>query len=118
MLRPSLFAPLAALALAFAVGPLAACSDDHDHAEGGHGDGGHTSDYPACQAIIDACHPKDDGTNLDVNGCHETAHDATSNAPCEAEQARCVALCEAAAVPGSDAGTDGAASPADATADQ
>ena len=68
------------------------CSDDHDH----------TSTFPACQAIIDACHTKDDGPGP-AHDCHEVAHGAKDEATCTAQKDACVRTCNSA---GSDAGTD------------
>lgn len=79
------------LTLVFAV----ACGDD-DVADDDDDTDEHTSEYPACAAIIEACHPVDTGDG-DIAECHSTAHGASSNAVCEPEQERCVALCEAAA---------------------
>ncbi len=80
---------------------LAACGDDDD-------DDDHTSDIPSCQAIIDACHLVDDGSRMDIATCHDQAHDVMDRAYCDANQTRCVELCNAAAGDGGggDAGHD------------
>lgn len=69
-----------------------------------------------CQDIVLACHPKDDGTNKEINDCHETAHDKGTESACQAVRADCVAKCTAAPAleggipekfgPCGDAGTD------------
>jgi hypothetical protein len=73
---------------------LSGCGDDHSHDEGD----GHHDDYTeACQAIIDACHDIDDGTDPDIAECHaEWAHE-NDDAMCVSEGERCIGLCEAAA---------------------
>ncbi|MDB4996901.1 MAG: hypothetical protein JWM74_4333 [Myxococcaceae bacterium] len=64
---------------------------------------------PDCDAIVDACHPKDPGSGP-VHECHETAetaaaaHDAKT---CTDKKNACVALCNAATTPTKgDAGAD------------
>lgn len=49
----------------------------------------------ACQLIIDACHPKDDGSEGQINDCHALAHEGDAQA-CTPMQDECVALCDAA----------------------
>jgi hypothetical protein len=49
----------------------------------------------ACEAIMDACHEKDDGTNAEVSACHEVAHEEDA-AQCAAQQDACIATCDAA----------------------
>lgn len=62
----------------------------------------------ACEAIVERCHPLDQGTG-DIHECHEFAEDtATTNAQCLARQAACNAACTAPADAGSDAGSDAA----------
>lgn len=53
---------------------------------------------PDCQAIINACHPKEEGNPGPINDCHEIGH-GTEYARCTSEKARCVALCNAAPCP-------------------
>jgi hypothetical protein len=80
---------------------ITACSHDHDEGET------HTSTYPSCAAVLDACHPLDEGTGL-VHDCHNLAHDGTEET-CAPRKAECLAAC----VPKVDAGGD--AGPRDAT---
>ncbi len=54
--------------------------------------GAHSSPYPTCQLILDKCHELDVGEG-DIHDCHETAHDATSDAPCQAAKAKCDTVC-------------------------
>lgn len=87
------------LALAIASAPILfnAC-DSHSHDESGsHTQGAHTSPYPACQAIIDACHEHDVGDPGTIHDCHEKGHSATSDADCEPSKDSCIAVCSAAA---------------------
>jgi hypothetical protein len=61
-----------------------------------------------CQAILDACHPKDPGSGP-VHDCHEaaeTAGDVRDAKTCADKKSGCVALCTAAATPTKDAGAD------------
>lgn len=100
---------VAAIVAAFAA--AFACSDNHD--DGDHhddaGTGGHTSPYPSCQRIIDACHEYDVGAGP-VHDCHDLAHDAKGDGDCTSREASCLATCAAAgkdsgaAEGGSDAG--------------
>lgn len=84
-----------AIAVVFAL-VLGACGSDDEEEEHGH-------QLPAtCQAIVDACHHVDTGDPGDIHTCHESAHGG-DEAYCNANQASCVALCEAAAM---DAGHD------------
>lgn len=72
--------------LGLALGLALACSTD---------EGGPAANPEACQAIIDACHPKDDGSDPEINGCHAAAHDDETET-CNARLEECVALCDAA----------------------
>lgn len=56
----------------------------------------------ACDQIIDACHPKDDGSDEFINGCHSTAHEGT-DADCSPNLQACLDACNAAP----DVGTGG-----------
>ena len=62
----------------------------------------------ACEAIIDACHTKDDGSVQAINDCHTVGHDGV-DADCQAQHDDCVALCGAAPEVGNhdDGQTDG-----------
>jgi len=82
-----LAAATAALTSVYACGH----DDDHDHATGPH-----TSPYPSCNAITQACHQYDVGPGA-IHDCHEIGHGATSDGPCAAEKDRCLALCAQAA---------------------
>lgn len=89
------------------VASVYACSDDHttdghDHAVPTDEAGGHTSPYPSCNAITQACHQFDVGEG-EIHDCHEVGHDSTSDEPCAAVKAKCLALCV------EEAGTDGGA---------
>ena len=77
---------------------LAACSSKTSTTDAG--------DAPECTAIVEACHPKDPGTGQ-IHECHEAAEKNVA-ADCKAKQAACVALCNAAPAPTTDAGADGA----------
>jgi hypothetical protein len=77
------------------VGALACSSHDDDHDHSADGGGGHTSPYPSCQRIIDACHELDVGAGP-VHDCHDLAHDAKSEADCTPKEASCLATCKAA----------------------
>lgn len=55
-----------------------ACEDDHGHDLG-----------PDCQAIVDACHHLDDGSDGAIGDCHDLGHDG-DEAACTAELADCV----------------------------
>jgi len=87
---------------------LYACSDhtdgdDHSHDIPTDEAGGHTSPYPSCNAIVMACHKYDVGEGP-IHDCHEVGHAATSDEPCVAQKAACLALCVDEAGAGSDAG--------------
>ncbi|MBX3233617.1 MAG: hypothetical protein KIT84_11485 [Labilithrix sp.] len=80
------------------------CSDDDDHDHSSSSSGGHTSEFPSCQAIITACHPLDNGPGP-AHDCHEVGHDNPTEEKCAAKKAECLATCTA---PGtSDAGDGG-----------
>ncbi|MEM7152870.1 MAG: hypothetical protein AAF799_08505 [Myxococcota bacterium] len=49
----------------------------------------------ACQIIIDSCHPKDDGSEGQINDCHAIAHDGDAEV-CTPMLDECVAVCDAA----------------------
>lgn len=52
--------------------------------------------FPDCDAIIAACHDvAPEGATGPAADCHETAHDAASNAECAPVRAICVSICEA-----------------------
>lgn len=68
---------------------LAGCSSDPPA-----GDTGPLT-FADCDAIIEACHAVDDGSPGMIATCHDTAHDATSNADCAPLSATCVAACAA-----------------------
>lgn len=73
-----------------------ACGHDHEDGDHSHDTNGHTSPYASCQAIIDACHPKDTGEGA-AHDCHDRAHAPTaSEAACAAEKTTCTATCSAA----------------------
>lgn len=84
-MRISVSVPLLGVVLGLA---LSCTTDD------GEGDSGAV--YPeACDAIIDACHTKDDGSDDAISSCHSAAHDADVD-ECNARLEECVALCDAA----------------------
>ena len=56
----------------------------------------------ACDSIMEACHPKDDGTDETISGCHEVAHEG-DDAACTTQLQSCVDYCNAAP----DVGTSG-----------
>jgi hypothetical protein len=95
---------LGAAIIAAFVAVVWGCSDDHDH------DGNaHKSEFPSCQAVIDACHPLDTGEGA-IHDCHEIAHDNATEEKCAAKKAECLATCTP-----SDADSGADASSADAT---
>jgi hypothetical protein len=77
---------------------FAACDDDHEH-DDGHDLGGHTSPYPSCNAITQACHMYDTGEGP-LHDCHERAHSAKSDADCAPTKDECLRLCAEAAKDG------------------
>ena len=81
---------------------FAGCSDKHSEGDAGSG---HTSPYPSCNAITQACHAFDVGPGP-IHDCHDFGHakDA-SEAKCAAKKAECLAICVADAGAG-DAGRD------------
>jgi len=87
------------------------CSHDDGHTHGSSGtsgSGGHVSDYPTCQAIIDKCHELDVGEGA-IHDCHDVAHEAKGDDVCVAKKAECDLVCvpdAGAADGGSDAGRD------------
>jgi len=82
-----------------------ACDSHPANEHGATADGGaHSSPYPACDAIIKACHAKDVGAGP-VNDCHSVAHDATGDDVCIPKKDACLKTCAEAVVDGSDAGT-------------
>lgn len=90
------------LLLATTLGALVASCDSHPADE--HGPRDPSSPYPACDAIIKACHEKDVGGGP-VNACHEIAHGATSDDACIPKKDECIKTCNDAVVGGpSDAG--------------
>lgn len=110
----SLFFALAASVVAVATFASTGCEDDHDHDHGNGG--GHTSPYPSCNEITQACHSVDRGPGP-INDCHSKAHDAKGEGDCAPIKAECLALCAAAADGGAgdgDAGDDGGATEGDA----
>lgn len=86
-----------AAAMIAVTGGVYACSHydaDHDHTVPTDKEGGHTSPYPSCNAITQACHEFDVGEGP-VHDCHELGHDSTSDEPCAAKKDACLALCVA-----------------------
>jgi hypothetical protein len=71
------------LFIGFLCGLVLGCSEDDD---------GPTNDE-ACKQVIEACHPKDDGSDPIINGCHETAH---LEGDCLTDLQMCLEACEAA----------------------
>jgi len=83
------------------------CSSDEDGGGSG-GTGGTPAVDPNCQAIIDACMPKDDGENSTVHDCHMLGHDSTTTpAECSAQKQTCVDACNAAPTPDGGVGAMG-----------
>ena len=84
-------------ALVLAVATMAAatlawtgCSDDdHDHS---NNSGGHSSPYPACNAITSSCHEVDVGEG-EIHDCHDKAHAAKSDSDCTGIKDRCLQIC-------------------------
>ena len=84
-----------------------ACTHSHSTDEhGGSVAGGHSSVYPACDAIIKACHMKDVGGGP-VNDCHSLAHEAAGDQDCIPKKDACLKTCQDAVIDdggGADAG--------------
>jgi hypothetical protein len=92
-----IFRFIAAGALSFSLVGIGCGGDDDDH-------GAHDDLVAECDAIVEACHPKDRGpeTTPEEHECHELG-EANNRANCQTH-ASCISLCEAS---GGDAGTDG-----------
>ncbi|MBX3232402.1 MAG: hypothetical protein KIT84_22520 [Labilithrix sp.] len=76
---------------------LVACGDDDkktDDPKGSSGYTDHSSPYPACDAIIKACHPLDTGEGT-IHDCHDQGHLAKSEADCTPVKDMCLAACVA-----------------------
>ena len=82
---------LAAATIATAAGCTS--SDGHDHSSSG----GHSSEYPSCDAIIKACHLYDIGPGP-VHDCHDVGHAAKSDADCAPKKDACLKTCNDAAM--------------------
>lgn len=100
--------------VAAAVAAAWGCSSDDDKpasssssSSSSSGESEHSSPYPSCQAIIDACHPLDVGDGP-IHDCHEVAHDNGTEATCAAKKSECLATCVAG-----DAGSDASTADAD-----
>jgi hypothetical protein len=91
---------------ALAATAFSACSHSHDDDDHSHDDAGaHTSPYPSCNEITQACHKYDTGDNVPIHDCHELAHAAKGDGDCAPKKDECLKICAAA---GADAGsTDG-----------
>ena len=76
--------------------------DEHGHA-GGDAASGHTSPYPACNEITQACHEVDVGEG-EIHDCHDKAHAAKSESDCTPIKDRCLQVCAEAKA---DAGVTG-----------
>lgn len=62
----------------------------------------------ACQKIATECHVFDKGSGV-AHDCHELGHNATTDAPCVAKQAECLAVCvDAGTAVTTDAASDAA----------
>jgi hypothetical protein len=46
-----------------------------------------------CEAIVEACHPLDQGTG-DIHACHEMAESDWTQAECVSNTTRCLNLCK------------------------
>ena len=88
---------------------IAACGDDH-HPDHGTSGGAHTSPYPSCNEITQACYAVDIEEGP-IHDCHGSAHAATSDEPCMQIKPNCLAICKAAAADAGvgvgDGGSDG-----------
>lgn len=92
-IRTSMGATLALLAMsALATG----CSSEDDHGHSHDYPNGHTTAFPACTEITQACHPVDVGEGP-IHDCHDLAHAATSEDSCVQKKAECLGLCRGAA---------------------
>lgn len=72
---------------------------------GGSGGGGAGELTPVCRALHEACMPKDPGLPGDINTCHMIGM-ANDTAKCQdaTDNMNCIEKCNAAPVPGADAG--------------
>jgi hypothetical protein len=94
-MRLSILGALALASVVMASAAAAGCDgDEHDHSHGTSG-GAHTSPYPDCNAITQACHEVDVGEGP-IHDCHERAHAAKSEADCTPMKDDCLAICAAA----------------------
>ena len=93
-----------------ALATLTGCSSDDGDGTGGDGGGGaggsHShDDLPAeCEAIRDACHPKDVGVGR-VSECHTISHDGVAQACADVEE-ECIQVCNDAPAPDGGAHSD------------
>jgi len=71
--------------------------DSHPADEHGASSLDPSSPYPACDAIIKACHEKDVGEGP-VSACHGLAHDATGDDVCIPKKDECLKTCLEASV--------------------
>ncbi|MDF2693427.1 MAG: hypothetical protein K0S65_1810 [Labilithrix sp.] len=72
--------------------------DDDDHSHAGDA-GGHTSPYPSCNAITQACHEVDVGEGP-IHDCHDQAHGAKSDSDCAPIKDQCLQICAEAKADG------------------
>jgi len=79
---------------------IPACSSGEPPSKGR--ENGHSSPFPACDAIIKRCHELDVGEGP-IHDCHDLGHDAESDAECVPKRDECLRIC----VPSADAGSDG-----------
>lgn len=68
----------------------AAHENEHEHESDPEG---HLTPYPSCQAIMDLCHPLDQGRPGRIHDCHELAMDATDDTACAARREECIDVC-------------------------
>lgn len=94
------------LALSMTLG-LVACSSDKTTTSPTPATTGHVSPYPACNEIIQACHPLDVGDGP-IHDCHDLGHEAKSDADCSPKKDECLRVCVADAGSSGDAGDSGA----------
>jgi hypothetical protein len=104
--------PIVLAPLLVAAALTVACShDDDDHSH--DYPSGHTTAFPACTEITQACHVVDVGEGP-IHDCHDLAHGASSEDVCLQKRADCLALCKAA---NPDAGGSAGACASDARKD-
>ncbi len=90
------------LILTASIASIAASCSSHPSEEHGNNPypGGHSSQFPTCDAIIKQCHPLDVGEGP-IHDCHDLGHGAEKDEDCIPKKDECLTkIC----IAGSDAG--------------